>query len=85
MFFVTLTKFKKKLGKAELDKTTEIIRTSPKVKVQAIYWTFGRFDAVLIAEAPDEKTYMKFAIQFHDYATTETLLGVPREEAIKLV
>ncbi len=85
MFFVSLIKFRHRLTKADINKTGEIIRSNPKVKVQGMYWTFGRFDAVMIAEAPDEKTYMAFATQFGDYVSTESLLAIPREEALKAV
>ncbi len=85
MLFVTLVKFRRKLTKADTDKTNSIIKGNPQVKVLSIYWTFGRYDAVLTAEAPDEKTYLKFITQFQDYLSTETMLGVPREEAVKML
>jgi hypothetical protein len=40
---------------------------------------------VVIAENPDEKAVMKDHIRAADLYSTETLIGVTREEALKLV
>ncbi|MDW8360024.1 MAG: hypothetical protein RMK31_05510 [Candidatus Caldarchaeum sp.] len=45
---------------------------------------FGAYDGVLVAEAPDAETYLKFILQFSDYLSTETLTAFPRDQAIKL-
>jgi uncharacterized protein with GYD domain len=50
-----------------------------------IYYTLGRYDVVVIFEAPDEKIAMKMAMSIGDIESTETLVAVPREEAMKLV
>ena len=55
------------------------------IKILSFYWTLGRYDTVFIMEAPDEKTAMKANIMVGDIVSTETMVGVPREEAIKLV
>jgi uncharacterized protein with GYD domain len=47
--------------------------------------TLGRFDTVLIFEAPNERIAMELSIGAADVVTTETLVAVPREEAIKLL
>ncbi len=49
------------------------------------YWTLGRYDLVAIAEVKDENTMMKALIQWGDLLSTESLVAVPRAEAIKLV
>jgi len=54
-------------------------------KFIGMYWTLGRYDTISIVEPNDEKTMMKALIRFGDILTTETLIAVPREEAIKLV
>jgi hypothetical protein len=36
-------------------------------------------------EAPDEKTAMKGAPLFGDFISSETMVAIPRNEAIKLV
>ncbi|MEM3096122.1 MAG: GYD domain-containing protein [Nitrososphaerota archaeon] len=84
MEFVSLIRFRRKLTREDVDRTDRIIRENTQVKVRQLLWTFGRYDGVLTAEAPDEKTYMKFILQFGDYLATETLIGVSREEALKL-
>jgi uncharacterized protein with GYD domain len=55
------------------------------VKIHSIYWTLGRYDVVFVAEAPDEKAAMAILVQFGDDVATETLIAVPREEALKLL
>ncbi len=50
-----------------------------------VYWTLGRYDAVSIMEAPTEKDVMKILLPLQDVVDTETLVAVPREEAIKLL
>lgn len=54
-------------------------------KVLGWYWTLGRYDVVLVIEGKDEKTIMRSLIRFGDLFSTETLIAVSREEAIKLV
>jgi uncharacterized protein with GYD domain len=49
------------------------------------YWTLGRYDTVVIMEAPDEKTVMKANMKVGDIVSTETLVAVTREEAHKLI
>ncbi|MEM0336674.1 MAG: GYD domain-containing protein [Candidatus Caldarchaeum sp.] len=84
MHFVTLIRFKKKLTKEDVDRTDRIIRENPSIKVREMLWTFGHYDGILVAEAPDAETYLKFILQFTDYLSTETLAAFPREEALKL-
>ena len=50
-----------------------------------IYWTLGRYDAVAIIEAPTEKDAMKMLLKFQLMVDTETMVAIPREEAIKLI
>jgi uncharacterized protein with GYD domain len=54
-------------------------------KILGFYWTLGRFDTVLIFEAPNERMAMELSIGAADVVTTETLVAIPREEAIKLL
>ena len=55
------------------------------VKLLGFYWTLGRYDTVVIVEAPNEKTVVKANIRVGDIVATETLAAVTMEEAIKLV
>ena len=50
-----------------------------------MYWTLGRYDAVVVLEAPTEKDAMKVFLPWQDIISTETMVAVPREEAIKLL
>lgn len=88
MIFITLAKFRKKPTKAMIAETTKLMEQGLKkagVKKLAFYWTLGRYDTVLITEGKDEKAVMKLNIRFGDVVSQETLIGVPREEAIKLL
>jgi uncharacterized protein with GYD domain len=85
MLFVILSKNRSKVSKENIERTTKILANEPKVKALGFYYTFGRYDTVLIAEAPDEKTMLKLLLEVGDFAATETMLAVSREEAIKLL
>jgi len=50
-----------------------------------VYWTLGRYDVVAIVEAPTEKDAMNVLLRFQDLVTTETMVAVPHEDAIKLM
>lgn len=54
-------------------------------RVIGLYWTLGRYDSVLILEAPDEKAAMRASLRWGDLLSSETLVAVTREEALKLV
>jgi len=49
-----------------------------------MYWTLGRYDAVVIMEAPNEKIVMKSSMR-RGWAASETLVAIPAVEARKLV
>jgi uncharacterized protein with GYD domain len=54
------------------------------IKIQ-VYWTLGRYDGVTIVEAPSEKDVMKILIAQQNILETETMVAIPRDEAIKLL
>jgi uncharacterized protein with GYD domain len=87
MIFVSLCKLRKKLTKKSIAEASRVIERANKegAKFLNIYYTLGRYDVVAIFEAPDEKTVMRMAMSLGDIESTETLVAVPREEAIKLV
>jgi uncharacterized protein with GYD domain len=87
MIFISLVKLKEKPSKETIAKGDKITKQLSKegVKIIGRYWTLGRYDAVLIFEAPDEKASMKVGIAIADTAKTETLVAIPREEAAKLL
>jgi uncharacterized protein with GYD domain len=88
VWFVTLIKFRRKPAKSDTDKMSAYWAEGAKwgIKLHHGFWTLGRFDAVFITEAPDEKTHMKFQLNApSDLGATETLVAVSRDEAIKLI
>ena len=86
MIFVTLVKWKTAPKKELVDKGTKAIEELKKQGVKFNwYWTLGRYDAITIIEAPTEKDVMKILLPFAGLIDTETMVAVPREEAIKLL
>jgi len=86
MHTIVLAKLRRKITKELTDRLTKVIEEQPMgVKIQSVHWTLGRYDVVLIGEVPDEKAAMAVLLQFDDDAATETLIAVPREEALKLL
>jgi len=55
------------------------------IKILGFYWTLGRYDDVVIFEAPTEKDAMKLAFDVREDVTTETLVAIPREGGLKLL
>ena len=88
MIFIMLSKVKA-IPKDWLDQANKLGEKMLKanIKVLGNYWTLGRFDGVLIFEAPSEKDAVKLAVEAArlGISSTETLVAIPREEAIKLV
>jgi len=89
LYFISLSKWKQaptKEMRPRMDQFTKTIEDLGKqgIKIR-IYWTLGRYDAVTIIEAPTEKDAMKILLPLQDVVDTETLVAIPREEAIKLV
>lgn len=85
MIFISLNKFRDKPTKANIEKSNKVLASDPKVKVLGFYWTLGRYDSILILEAPNENAVMKMLLQVGDYAATETMVAITREEAVKLL
>ncbi len=87
MWFIVLSKFRHKPTKQELEKSTAYFAQLAKqgTKVHQFFWTLGRYDSVLILEGKDEKTAMQNLVDYPLDTTTETLVAVPREEALKMV
>lgn len=90
MIFISLAKFRKKMTKesaAATDKLTAALQEQG-VKVVGYYYTLGRYDSVAIFDGPDEgavQRAMKAAMAVSDYASTETLVALKREDALKLL
>ncbi len=87
MIFITFGRWKKKPTKDTVAQGGKLVEQMVKegAKVLGWYWTLGRYDIVMIAEGKDEKAAMRSLIRFGDLISTETLVAVTREEAIKLL
>jgi len=86
LFFITLKKWKKARTKEIIDQATKTFEDLEKQGIKmCVYWTLGRYDAVAILEAPTEKDAMEILLGFQGLVDTETMVAVPREEAIKLL
>lgn len=87
MIFICLCKWKGKPSKKTTAQTDEGVDWMKKkgLKILGFYWTLGRYNAVFIFEAPNEKDALKFTIDTSEMLSVETLVAVPREEAVKLL
>ena len=86
MIFITLFKWKTAPTKDLVSPWAKVLEELEKQGIKIVhYWTLGRYDAVMIIEAPSEKDVMKILLPFVDLADSETMTAVPREEAIKLL
>ena len=85
MIFITLIKFRKN-AKDVAEVGNKVKQNLPSgVKIIGTYWTLGRFDSVWIYEAPSEKEAFKVGVAVGDVAQTQTLVAIPRDEALKLL
>jgi uncharacterized protein with GYD domain len=52
------------------------------IKIRDIFFAFGKYDTILVFEAPDERTAMNFVMEtgFATEYAMETLIVVPAEE-----
>ena len=87
MIFVSLGKMRKKPSKEMTGDATTMVDQFKKAGINVLnwYWTLGRYDVVIVFEAANEKEALKFSIGASEFVTTETLVAMPREEAIKLL
>ncbi len=85
MIFITLIKFKKKARDVVEVGNKVLQNLPPGVKVISSYWTIGRFDSVWVYEAPSEKEAMKLGIAIGEVAKSQTMVALPRDEALKIL
>jgi uncharacterized protein with GYD domain len=85
MIFITLIKFRKKAKDVVETGKRMMQNLPPDVKVLNTYWSLGRYDAVWIYEAKNEKDAVKIFVDAGDAMSTETLVAIPRDEAMKLL
>ncbi len=86
MIFISFGKMRKRPTKEMAAQAAKMVEEFKKkgMKILGWYWTLGRYDSVIIFEAPNEKEAMKSAIEVADFVASETL-AIPREEATKLL
>jgi uncharacterized protein with GYD domain len=87
MIFITLWNFRQKATEEMLAESVKLAEQLPKegIEIKCNYWTLGKYDLVTVAEAKDEKTFMKALLRYGDIFSTETLVALSREDAINLI
>lgn len=83
MITITLVKFRRRMTQDEVGKAPQVIQDAGG-KILSSYWTLGRYDAIVTVEWPSEKAPMGAWSKLNDVAATETLVAIPRAEAVKL-
>jgi uncharacterized protein with GYD domain len=80
MLFVSLLSPKGK-GKEAVDYLKRL-KAPQGIKIRDVYLTLGRYDGVIVFEAPDSKTALNFAMDtgFATDYTIETLSAIPAKE-----
>ena len=87
MIFVNLGKMRKKPDKAlagEATKKGEGVKQKGRNNLNW-YWTLGRYDTVVVFEAANEKEALKFSLGVAEFVSTESVVAIPRQEAINLL
>ena len=87
LIFINLGKFRKEPDKVAIGDTAKIMAEWKEkgINILSWYWTLGRYDTVVVFEAASEKEAMKLSIDIAEWVTTETLVAVPRQEAVNLL
>ena len=83
MLFIALVKFSKKLTKDVVEQNLKDIEddTKGQIKYRGIYWTLGKYDTVVLFEAPDEKAAITMVLKRADRMKIDTLVAVPADES----
>ncbi len=83
MLFIALAKFKQELTEDVASQNLKDIETDTEggVRYLGIYWTLGRYDTVVLFEAPNEKAAMEMALRRLDRMEIETLVALPADAA----
>ena len=87
LIFVSLGKMRKKPDKAMAGNASKMVEDFKKKGINILnwYWTLGRYDTVVVFEAANEKEALKFSLGIAEFVATETLVAIPRQEAIELL
>jgi len=78
---------RKKPDKSMAGDATKMVEEFKKKGINVLnwYWTLGRYDTVFIFEAASEKDAMKMSIDVSEWVTSETLVAIPRQDAVNLL
>ncbi len=81
ILFIALANCKTSLSKEVVEQNLKDIEADTKgqIRYQSISWALGRYDTVVIFEAPDEKAAMNMALKRADRTEIETLVAVPAD------
>jgi uncharacterized protein with GYD domain len=86
MWFITLVKMKKAPSMQEAEAMNKMMMDAAQkmgIKVHQGFMTLGRYDSVWISEAPDISGPMRMSMMGADSASSETLVAVSYEDAMK--
>ncbi len=86
MYFITLVRFRKKLTQEDFKAFDEAEKefATKGLKILHDFYTLGKFDNVIISEAPNEKVVIEFFIKLSHIAQTKTLVAISKSEGRKL-
>ncbi|WP_367652376.1 GYD domain-containing protein [Methanoculleus frigidifontis] len=75
--------FRQELSEDVVSRSLKDIETGTEggVRYLGIYWTLGRYDTVVLFEAPSEKVAMEVALRWLDRMEIETLVAMPADAA----
>jgi len=87
LIFMSLGKMRKKPDRPLTSDATDRMEVFKQKGINVLnwYWTLGRYDVVVIFEAPNEKEALKVNLGFADIVATETMVAIPRQEAVQLL
>ena len=86
MWFITLIKMKKSPNPAEAEQMNKMMMDAAQkmgIKVHQGFMTLGAYDAVWISEANDISGPMRMSMMGADSASSETLVAVDYNDAMK--
>jgi len=83
MRFIALAKFRTKLTEDIVAQNIRDIDEDVKdgIQYREIYWTLGKYDTVVIFDAPDEKAAMNMVLKRGDRMEIETLVALPADKS----
>jgi len=63
-------------------KYLKALKEKENIRIRDVFFTFGRYDGIIVFEAPNEKAAMKFVMEtgFSTQYIVETLVAIPATE-----